>query len=325
MRYAIEISNLKKQFIKEKGFIEFFLHPIRKEIITALDGVSLKIKKGEICGLLGPNGAGKTTLIKILSTLILPDSGKAYVNGCDVVKQEYNVKDSIGLIHHNERSFFWRLTGRQNLEFFASLYGIKKTNIKEEVNKALGIVGLKEKAHIRFDSYSTGMKRKMSIARGLLTNPDILFVDEPSNGLDPLSAIKIRKFLKEELVNKMRKTVLMATHDLKEAQSICDNIVILHKGKIKTQGTLKKLQKKNGTESIDIETKTEKKVISEIKKLKGVKEIETNGRNLNIKVSSTHTLLPEIIKLISINNGKIYNCKTNHIDLDKIFEKFAGD
>jgi ABC-2 type transport system ATP-binding protein len=325
LNYAIEVQNLKKKFIKEKGFIELFLHPIRKEIITALDGVSLKVKKGEICGLLGPNGAGKTTLIKILSTLILPDSGKAYINGYDVEKDETYVKNTIGLIHHNERSFFWRLTGKQNLEFFAALYGIKRNNIKEEINRVLAIVNLKDKAHIRFDSYSTGMRRKMSIARGLLINPDILFVDEPSNGLDPLSAIKIRKFLKQELVNKRKKTVLIATHDLKEAQSICDEIVILHKGKVKTQGTLKNLQKKIGTESIDIEAKTEKQVISEINKLKGVQEIETNGKNLKIKVISTHILLPKIIKLLSSNGGKIYDCKTNHVDLDKIFEKFVGD
>ena len=251
MSYAIEVDNLKKKFIKEKGLIEFIFHPFRKEIITALDDVSLKIKKGEICGLLGPNGAGKTTLIKILSTLIIPDSGKASINGYDVVKEEDYVKDSIGLIHHNERSFFWRLTGRQNLEFFATIYGIKRNNMKEEVNKVLEIVGLKDKAHIRFNSYSTGMKRKMSIARGLLTNPDILFVDEPSNGLDPVSAMKIRKFLKEELVEKLKKTILIATHDLKEAESICNEIVILDKGKIKIQGTLKKIQKNTGINNLE--------------------------------------------------------------------------
>jgi ABC-2 type transport system ATP-binding protein len=325
LKYAIEINNLKKKFIKEKGYIEFVLHPFKKEIITALDGISLKVKKGEICGLLGPNGAGKTTLIKILSTLILPDSGTASINGYDIIKEEYKVKDSIGLIHHNERSFFWRLTGKQNLEFFAALYGIKKDNIKEQVSRVLEIVNLKDKKNTRFDSYSTGMKRKMSIARGLLLNPDILLVDEPSSGLDPLSAIKIRKFIKKELVDKMKKTVLMATHNLKEAQAICDNIVILHKGKISTQGTIKELQKNIGIESIEIEAKTEKQTISKINNLKGVKEIKANGRNLKINVASTHIILPKIIKLLSANGGKIYDCKTNHIDLDKIFEKFAGD
>lgn len=251
LRHAIEAYNLKKRFIKEKGLIEFVLHPFRKEVITALDSISLRVKKGEICGLLGPNGAGKTTLIKILSTLILPDFGKVFINGYDIIKEEEYAKDSIGLIHHNERSFFWRLTGRQNLEFFAAIYGMKRKNIKEEVNKVLEIVGLKDKAHIRFDSYSTGMRRKMSIARGLLTNPSILFVDEPSNGLDPVSAMKVRKFLKEELVEKLKKTILIATHDLKEAESICDEIVILDKGKIKIQGTLKKLRKNTGIYNLE--------------------------------------------------------------------------
>ena len=325
MSYAIEIYNLKKNFVKDKRFSEFLFNPFKKEVITALDDVSLKVNKGEICGLLGPNGAGKTTLIKILATLIIPDSGKAYVNGHEIIKEENHVKDSIGLVHNDERSFFWRLTGRQNLEFFASLYRLKGKEAKTEANRVLEIVGLIDKADIRFDSYSTGMKRRMGIARGLLTNPDILLVDEPTSGVDPLSAIRIRRFLKEELVNKMKKTILLATHDLQEAQSICDKIVIIHKGKIKANDSFKNLQKKMGSELIKMQVKAEKDTLLKINKIDGVKEVEINDKKLKVKVIDSYIALPKIIKLISKEKGEIYDCQTTHIDLDKIFEKFIGD
>ena len=324
MNYAIEVYNLKKKYIKEKRFAELLLHPFKKEIIHALNGISLRIKKGEICGLLGPNGAGKTTLIKILATLVLPDSGRAYIKGNDVVIEEDNVKNSIGLIHNDERSFFWRLTGRQNLEFFASIYNIKRKDIKKRVDSVIKIVDLKDKEDERFDSYSTGMKQKMAIARGLLTNPDILLIDEPTRGVDPISALKIRKFLKEMLVKKMKKTILIATHDLREAQFLCDNIVILHKGKIRAGGSLEKLSKKVGAELIDIETSANKNIVLSITKIKGVKKIEIEGRRFKIKVLNIHQTLPKIINLISKNNGEIYDCKTTQLDLDKIFERFAG-
>jgi ABC-2 type transport system ATP-binding protein len=324
---AVEAYNLKKEFIKERRFGEILLHPFRKpEVVRALKGVSLKINKGELCVLLGPNGAGKTTLIKILSTIILPDSGKAFIDGYDVVKQEWKAKNSLGLIHSEERSFFWRLTGRQNLEFFAKLYNIKGKEVKKRVNFALKVVDLcDERADMRFDGYSTGMKRRLSIARGLLMDPDVLLVDEPTSGVDPINATKIRKFLKEELVKKRKKTILMTTHDLREAQELCDSIYIINKGKVKAAGSLAKLQSKIGAEQIHLEIDAEKKAIEKIKKLKSVRSLEMVGNKLKIEVTDSHSALPEIIDTILKYNGRIYDCKTSHVDLDVIFEKFVGD
>jgi ABC-2 type transport system ATP-binding protein len=325
LEYAIEVNNVKKQFLKEKGYVQTLFHPFRKNIIPALDGVSLKVKKGEVCGLLGPNGAGKTTLMKILATLIIADSGSVFVNKFDVIKNEQKVKDSIGLIHNDERSFFWRLTGRQNLEFFASLYALKGRALKLRVDEVLRIVGLEAKSDIRFDSYSTGMRRRLGFARGLLINPDVLLVDEPTSGVDPVTTIRLRTFLKEEIAKRLGKTVLLATHDLKEAQSICDRIIILHKGKIRADGTLDRLQKIVGAEYIDLEFKAEEDIIKKINKLKTVQAVCKNGNNCRIKVTSTHKALPKIINIINQGKGIIYDCKTCKTGLDKIFEKYVGD
>jgi len=255
--YAIEVESINKTFFNGRGlkdvilnplngksFKEFMERPLSKleQPIVALRDVSLKIPKGELWGLIGPNGSGKTTLIKILTTLLLPDSGNVHILGYNVEENEEKVRGCIGLIYSDERSFYWRLTGRENLEFFASLYGIKKRDILKKVNEVFSIVGLEDKADMRFDTYSTGMKRKMSIARGLLTDPDLLLIDEPTNGLDPLFAKKIITFLREELVDKRGKTILMATHNLKEAQLICDGAILLHKGQVKAKGYLDELQ-----------------------------------------------------------------------------------
>ena len=325
MDYAIEVSNLSKEFIKDKSFGELLLHPFKKEVISALENVSFKIKKGEVCGLLGPNGAGKTTLIKILSTLILPDAGTTCINGYDVVNDEQQVKDSIGLIINDARSFFWRLTGRQNLEFFASLYGLKGREIKKRAEEVMKIVGLTDKADIKFDCYSSGMKRKLGFARGLLINPDILLVDEPTNGLDPLSGIRLRRFLREEIANKLKKTILLATHDLSEAQEVCNKIIILNKGKIKANDTVKRLQSKMGPQYIEMAARIGKHSLSKIGNLKGVEGIETNGKDLKIKVANVHTVLPKIISLILNDKGRIFECRTDKAGLDKVFEKYAGD
>jgi len=243
MVFAVDIINLNKQFVQDSGLTDSLIHPFRRAYITALDNISFKIEKGELFGLLGPNGAGKTTLMKVLSTLILPTKGTAIVNGYDILKKPENVKKSIGLITCEERSFYWRLSGRQNLIFFAALRGIYGSKAKKRINETLRLVGLEKEADKRFDSYSTGMKQRMAIARGLLSNPEILLMDEPTKGLDPLNAQKIRDFVKDELIKKRKKTIILATHNIVEAEQLCDRIAIINHGKIKALGTLKELQK----------------------------------------------------------------------------------
>jgi ABC-2 type transport system ATP-binding protein len=207
----------------------------RKEplVVTAVDHLTLKIEKGELFGLLGPNGAGKTTLVKILCTLLPSDEGEAYVNGFDVVRQQMDVKRSLGtLFSVGERGVFWRLNGYRNLEFFSAIYNVPRRRRHERIMEVLDLVGLKDKAFENYQKYSGGMKRKLALARALLPDPPILLLDEPTVGLDVISSRSLREFIRKNLSEEAGKTVLYTTHYVEEASQICNRIGILNKGKL---------------------------------------------------------------------------------------------
>ncbi len=205
--------------------------------MTALDKVNFTIAPGEVFGLLGPNGAGKTTLIKILSTLVLPDSGQALVFGTDVVKYPRVVLKKLQAVLAEGWGFERRLTGRQNLEFYATLYGIPKEIASKRIEDLLEFCQLGDAADRMFQKYSTGMTRKLLVGRALLTDASVLLFDEPTSGLDPVSAADFRAFLKNVLVKERGKTLIWATHNLFEAQQVCDTIGVLNKGHIVATGT----------------------------------------------------------------------------------------
>ena len=204
--------------------------------VEALRGVDLKVEEGQIFGLLGPNGAGKTTLIKILCTLIIHDEGEAYVAGLDVRKEPGKVLKNLQAVLPESRGFAWRLTGLQNLEFYALLYGLRKKEAEERINYLLDLTGLRERANDGYQRYSTGMQRKLLLCRALLQNSQILLFDEPTAGLDPNSAAEFRSML-QKLVHDEKKTVFLSTHNLYEAQGICNRIAIIDRGKITANDT----------------------------------------------------------------------------------------
>jgi len=238
VNFAIETFQIEKTFVKKRTVSELVKHPFRRaERIRALRGVDLHVQKSEIFGLLGPNGAGKTTLLKILSCLVLPDRGRAVVAGEDVVN-EGKVKPKIGLVHTDERSFYWRLSGRENLDFFSQLYDVPRKRSKARINELLERVDMVEAADRRFADYSSGMKQRLAIARALLHDPPILLMDEPTRSLDPASAMALRTFIRDEVKARDGKTVLLATHNLREAETMCDRVAILVKGKVREIGTV---------------------------------------------------------------------------------------
>ena len=330
MEYAIETFNLTKKFIPPKGFIGL-LHPLKKKEVLALDDVNLKIRNGDLFGILGPNGAGKTTLIKVLCTLILPTSGTAYVNGYDVIKEERGVKASIGLVTGEERSFYWRLTGRQNLLFFASLHNFSASVAQKRVNDVLNSVGLEDKADDKFHSYSTGMKQKMAIARGLLNEPEILLMDEPTKSLDPSAAQNLREFIKERLVKDQGKTVFLSTHHLEEAEQICDRIAIINKGTIKAYGTLNELRDMISKRKIYIIKlkKLSNTVLDQLRDVNGVIDFSAHASSdavtLEIQLSNTESVLPQIIAMIVNTGGEIHACSTKEIVINDIFSQLMND
>jgi len=239
LTWAVETDALTKSFPKSTGW-RGLISPAGLSS-PAVDRVSLQIGQGELFGLLGVNGAGKTTLIKMLSTLIEPTTGSARVNGYDL-SQDAAIKNSIGLVTSDERSFYWRLSGRQNLEFFASLYGLPPDRLHDRVEHVLEQVELQDAAQDRFLTYSTGTRQRLSIARALLNQPKLLFLDEPTKGIDPLVTRRLQNLIREDLVERLGMTVLLTTHDLREAEHLCDRIAIIHHGQIQTVGSLDDLR-----------------------------------------------------------------------------------
>jgi ABC-2 type transport system ATP-binding protein len=223
--YAIETQHLTKRFErKEDG---------KKKKFAAVDDVSLAVEEGEFFGLLGPNGAGKTTLIKMLCTLILPDEGRAIINGYDVVKESANVSASIGWLHGETggRALYWRLGARDNLRFYAYLQNVPSDVANRRIDALLDFFDLKEEADTLVKDFSTGMKVRVMLARTLLPNPPILLMDEPTVGLDAASAIETRKLLKA-LSSDLGKTILFTSHNMFEVELLCEKIAIMNSGKI---------------------------------------------------------------------------------------------
>ncbi|BBG22991.1 putative ABC transporter ATP-binding protein [Sulfuracidifex tepidarius] len=209
--------------------------------IRALDGVSFRAEKGEITSIVGHNGAGKTTMLKILSTLVIPTSGTATVNGYDVVKDEKRVRENIGLVTVSDRLFYYRLTGMENLVFFGSLQGLSISEAKRRAKEVLDIVGLTEWRDTPYMKYSTGMQRRLALARAILTDPPVILLDEPTLGLDPVSA----RIFRENLQN-LGKTVLMTSHYLKEVEDLSKNVIVFKRGKVVAKGDPEQLKSSIG-------------------------------------------------------------------------------
>jgi ABC-2 type transport system ATP-binding protein len=228
---AIETRGITRVFESRKGFL--FGEVTRTE---ALRGVDLSVETGSIFGLLGPNGAGKTTLVKILSTLLLPTSGTALVLGHDVAKETAWLRPRIGLVLGGERGLYSRVSARENLRYFADLYGIPTLEREERIRAVLERVGLTESADRRVEEYSRGMKQKLHIARGILHRPQVLFLDEPTIGLDPKSARETRKLVRSLISDGV--TILLTTHYMFEAEELCPELAILSKGRIVARDTV---------------------------------------------------------------------------------------
>lgn len=200
--------------------------------VKALDGVSISIEEGEIFGLLGPNGAGKTTLIKILATLLLPTTGEAFVGGLDVVREPQKVRKIIALVSGGETPGYGILSVRENLWFFSQLYGLSSSAAKAKIGQLVADLGLQEYANTRMAKLSTGYKQRLNFARGLLSDPKILFLDEPTLGLDVLTAKKLRTYIAEWAKRGLKGTILLTTHYMAEADEMCDRVAIIDRGRI---------------------------------------------------------------------------------------------
>ncbi len=221
---ALLCRDVVKNFRRGRG--------LKKKITCAVDHANLEIRQGELFGLLGPNGAGKTTLVRCIATLLIPDAGTISLFGHDVFRDSLWCRQRIGLLTSGERTLYWKLSARANLNFFAALYGLSGKARDKRIDYLIELLGLKDVEHERLERYSSGMKQKVSVARAILHDPDLILLDEPSLGLDPQFARFIRQFIKEELNGRLGKTILITTHYMDEADELCNRIAFISKGKI---------------------------------------------------------------------------------------------
>ncbi len=228
---VITVEDVSMHYPVPRRYREYLLRPFAGRTMSrALTNVSLSVAQGERVGFLGPNGAGKTTLLKLIKGLLLPSSGRITVNGCDTLTRNDEVRALCSLVVNEERSFYWRLTGEENLEFYGVLENLTGRRLKKRIAEVLDLVGLAPKATQRVGTYSTGMRQRLAIARGLLTDASVLILDEPTRALDPEAAEELVRLILDTLHADLAKTLLIATHRLEEARILCNRLCVLSVG-----------------------------------------------------------------------------------------------
>jgi len=281
--YAIECKNLTKKFGN----------------FTAVDSSNLKIKKGELFGFLGPNGAGKTTTIKMLTTLLSPTSGVAKVAGFDIKTQSASVRARIGVVPQ-EFALFQELSPMENLWYIGELFGMEKNELKKRSEDILKEVELFDKKDIAAEGFSGGMKQRLSVAAGLLHKPEILFMDEPTTGLDPQSRIALREITKS--LNDSGITIIYTTHDMDEADKLCQRIAIMDQGKIIAEGTPMQLKEKyGGGKKLELEiARSNPALIEELKKITGAKSATHDNGIIELHFDAAKSgIIPKISKFLA--------------------------
>jgi ABC-2 type transport system ATP-binding protein len=303
---AIETSELTKRF----------------NDLVAVDKLSISVEQGEVFGLLGPNGAGKTTTISMLCTLLKPTSGWAKVNGFDIVKQDTQVRKSIGIVFQDP-SIDDRLTGRENLYMHANLYGVPTSEQKPRIDRVLKLVELDTRADDLMRTYSGGMRRRLEIARGLIHYPKILFLDEPTIGLDPQTREHIWSYI-EDLRKAHEVTMILTTHYMDEADRLSDRIAIMDYGKIVASDTPAKLKDTLEGDVISIKTKEAAKLSSLVAGTVGVLKINTVNDGLDITVRGGKALLPRIVETAAKNGIFIESVSLREPNLADVFLHYTG-
>ncbi len=268
---ALDVQSVVKNFRRGRG--------LKKKVTKAVDGASLTLKRGELFGLLGPNGAGKTTLVRCIATLLIPDAGTIRVLGHDAFKDSLFCRQRIGLLTSGERTLYWKLSALDNLRFFAALYGLTGKERDKRIDYLLELMELKDAATDRVERYSSGMKQKVSLARAILHDPELILLDEPTLGLDPGFGRFIRKFIKEELNQKQGKTILLTTHYMDEADELCQRIAFINKGRIVDVKTPEQYKRDiPHTEVLEVRCQGQPDV-APIEKLPGVQRVATEFKD----------------------------------------------
>lgn len=301
---------------------------IRKELV-ALKDVSLEVKQGELFGLLGPNGAGKTTLIKILTTLLAPTSGWAKVAGIDVAQAPHQVRPRINMVSGGESSGYGLLTVRENLWMFSQFYGVPSKEAYRRIDGLLERIGLTDRAHTKSSDLSTGLRQKMNIVRGFMTDPQVLFLDEPTLGLDVGASRDVRHIVREWLGENPERSLLLTTHYMAEADELCDRVAIINQGQVLTCDTPEALKRRLQRDALfEITTSPLNDLpVSALEKLDGVRKVTHSaadgsvGLNLMLKEDA---VLAGVINTLTSANVKILNLSKHEPTLEDVFVDLVG-
>jgi len=303
---AIMIENLSKKF----------------DDVVAVDNISFSVEEGEIFGLLGPNGAGKTTTISMLATMLKPTSGKAFVNGFDISKNQDDVRKSIGIVFQDQ-SLDEELTAYENMDFHGRLYRIPKEIREKKIHELLKLVGLEYRKDDLVKTFSGGMKRRLEIARGLLHEPKVLFLDEPTLGLDSQTRNHIWQYVKK--LNEEKKiTIILTTHYMEEADRLCHRVAIMDKGKIIALNAPDKLKEALGGDIITIESSDIDKLDASLKQLPWIKTTIKHDNNLTINLRNAEKHVVDIVKVSEKCGAVITSLSIRKPTLEDVFLHFTG-
>jgi len=318
---AIIVSDLRRVYHTSKGILRK-----TRQAVEAVKGISFDVEFGELFGLVGPNGAGKTTTIKMLTTLLTPTSGAAKVLGFDIVEDVVEIRRRIGIIFGGERGLYYRVSGRENLRYFADLYGVPLSKREKRIAQLLDMVGLSDRADSKVEEYSRGMKQRLHIAKGLINDPQLVFMDEPTIGLDPQAARDTRAMIKQ-LVEK-GKTILLTTHYMFEADELCRRIGVISNGEIvalDTPAGLKRFVK----DITVIEVEAFGIVDADILNLRRRSEVKSVSANLEgerqtmrIQTPKGSEFIPEVTKLLSA--AKIFDIRTKEPTLEDAYLRLVS-
>ncbi|MEH1016321.1 ABC transporter ATP-binding protein [Micromonospora sp. CPCC 206060] len=319
---AIEADNLCRTYRTRTGW----LRPRRGEV-TAVRGVTFDVGRGELFGLLGPNGAGKTTTIKMLNTLLLPTAGTARVLGHDVVDEPREVRRRIGYVFGGDRGLYDRLCALDNLRYFAELYGVDPRERNRRISELLDRVGLSGRENDRVEGYSRGMRQRLHIARGLLHEPEVLFLDEPSIGVDPVAARDLRRMVQE--LTSDGTTVLLTTHYMAEADELCDRIAVIAGGAIQALGTPAELKSRvQDREILEVETTdVDEERLRQIRKLDGVREVnvtlQEQGQMITVHMGRGREIAGAVLAMM--DDRRLGRVTTRHATLEDAYVAIVED
>jgi ABC-2 type transport system ATP-binding protein len=303
-------DRVTKSFPSDYGLMTWLRHRGRLPRRFALEDVSLNIRSRSLFGLLGPNGAGKTTMLKLLATLSLPDRGGIVIDDIDASQSPDAVKARIGLCTSEERSFYYRLTGRQNLEFFGALAGLRGAQRATRIAHVADLVDLSGSLDRHFAGYSSGMRVRLALARALLADPEILLLDEPTRGVDPIHADAVRKLMRDELVQRRGKTVVLTTNLLEEAWAVCDEVAILSQGRLVAQGAPSELNQRIGGRvryAITFDRPSEQ-LVEQVRRLEGVLQAQLAGpsaETMTVELIAGGRTLTQVLSTVTHNGTTV--------------------